>query len=147
MTLDDFRKTHQRYQKEKPKLFLLAEPDPCATVEQLNGAERQIAIELPPSYRSFLMEFGGGVFGFTNVFSADPTSDYYLPVRKQEASAYLPTNLLPFSDDSAGGLYVLKVANGRAMEPVSYWNSDGGLVATAFANILDFVARYAYEPA
>ncbi len=104
-------------------------------------------MKLSKSYRSFLAEFGGGMFGFTNVFSVNPASEYYLPARKEEASIYLPNNLLPFSDDSAGGLYVLKVMDGSAEESVCYWNNDGGLVSTAFANIFDFVARYAYESA
>ena len=147
MTLEDFRKTHQRYQREKPKLFLLVEPDSVATSEQLGEVEREIEVKLPSKYRAFLSEFGGGTFGFTNVFSVDPGGDYYLPNRREEASSYLPKGLLPFSDDFAGGLYVFKVEDGEAQKSIYYWNSDGGLVATEFADILDFIARHAYEPA
>jgi hypothetical protein len=147
MILNDFRKAHQRYQIEKPKLFLLAEPDPPATAEQLSSVEREIGVKLPSEYRGFLSEFGGGTFGFTNIFSLNPDSEYYLPSRREEASSYLPSDLLPFSDDFSGGLYVFKVKDREAQKSVYYWNSDGGLVETKFADVFEFVARYAYEPA
>ncbi|WP_338081271.1 SMI1/KNR4 family protein [Allochromatium vinosum] len=89
----------------------------------------------------------GGGFGFSNVFSADPDGEFYLPEKNKEAAKYLPSGLLAFSDDFAGGYYVLSVTDGRAEDPVLYWNSDGGLIETEFDDVLEFVVRYAYEPA
>lgn len=147
MTLEYFRELHLNYKKEKPKLFLLVEPDPPATDEQISIVERELRLKLSSSYRAFLREFGGGVFGFTNVFSVNPKGEYYLPRQKEEASSYLSKDLLPFSDDFAGGLYVFKIDEDNVLEPVYYWNSDGGLVETVFTDVFEFVARYAYEPA
>lgn len=147
MTIKELHKIHQRYQSEKPKLFLLVKPDPPATEEQINTVESEIGVLLPSDYRAFLADFGGGMFGFTNVFSGYKDSDFFLPCRNKEASKYLPGDLLAFSDDQVGGFYVFKVLNGKAQESIYYWNSDGGLVNTDFADLFEFVARYAYEPA
>ena len=81
------------------------------------------------------------------VFSASPTSEWYLPTRQRRASAYLPPGRLAFSDDFAGGYYVFRVVDGQAQERVWYWNDDGGETPTEFADVLEFIARYAYEPA
>lgn len=147
MKLDEFRVIDQEARLAKPKLFLLASPDSAASEEALDDLERAIGARLPMSYRAFLREFGGGNFGLTTVFSADPESEWYLGTRLDEVREYLPTHVLPFSDDFAGGLYVFEVVDGQGMEPVLYWNEDGGLVPTKFANALEFVARYAYEAA
>jgi len=147
MKLDEFRVIDREARLAKPKLFLLASPDSAASEEALDDLQRAIGVMLPMSYRAFLKEFGGGNFGLTTVFSADPKSEWYLGVRLDEVRGYLPAHVLPFSDDFAGGLYVLEVVGGQAMEPVLYWNDDGGLVPTEFANVLEFVARYAYEAA
>ncbi len=147
MNIETLCDLHRHYQQKSPELFLVEEPDPPATEEQINLVERELSLCLPPSYRSFLTGLGGGFFGFINVFSANPTSEYYLLNRKAEAAMYLPDKLLPFSDDYAGGLYVFKIVEEGVPEAVYYWNTDGGLTKTEFSNVLEFVARYAYEPA
>lgn len=147
MTLNEFKQIHDRYKKEKPKLFLLVSPDQEATAHQLERVEAELQVRLPGRLREFLTEFGGGNFGFANIFSADPDGEYYLPARNVDAAEYLPPDLLAFSDDFAGGHYVFKVIDGQAGESVLYWNTDGGLAETEFDDVLEFVARYAYEPA
>lgn len=147
MTLEELRKLDSRYRQEKPNLFRLSTSDRPASEEQLVALERAVGVRLPQAYRSFLREFGGGSFGLATIFSADPGSEWYLPQRQVEASRYLPEGVLAFSDDFAGGNYVLKVLNGQAQEAVFYWNQDGGESPTEFKDVIEFVARYAYEPA
>lgn len=147
MTLDEFTQIHCRYKEEKPKLFSVVRPDRPATPEQLELVEGKLGMRLPDRYRDFLAVFGGGSFGFVSIFSADPGGDSYLPHKVKDAAQYLPCALLPFSDDFAGGYYVFRISNGQPCERVSYWNCDGGIVDTEFGDVLDFIARYAYEPA
>jgi hypothetical protein len=147
MKLDEFRVIDQQARRAKPKLFLLSSSDSLASEHALDDLHRNLGVALSPSYQTFLKEFGGGSFGLTNVFSADPNSEWYLVAKRDEARKYLPAHLLPFSDDFAGGMYVLEIVGGQAMEPVLYWNDDGGVVPTKFANVFEFVARYAYEAA
>jgi hypothetical protein len=147
MSIEQFRELHTRMTAEKPKLFQLIAPDSPASEERVEQVEREIDVALPASYKQFLGEFGGGSFGLVNVSSADPAGEFYLPRKQEEVRSYLPSGLIPISDDFAGGLYVLKIKENHAEEPLFYWNLDGGLRPTEFANVLEFVARYAYKAA
>lgn len=147
LTFEEIRRLDAHYRREKPNLFRLATPDQPATEGQLAEVERVLGVQLPQSYRAFLQEFGGGVYGLGTFFSADLNSEWYLPLKQGEASRYLPEGLLAFSDDFAGGYYVFKVLNGLAQEAVYYWNQDGGESPTEFKSVVEFVVRYAYEPA
>jgi SMI1-KNR4 cell-wall len=146
MTLEELKEIDTRYRQEKPTLFGLS-PDKPASERQLEEVERAIGVRLPSSCRAFLNEFGGGSFGLAVIFSADPDGEWYLPKEESKSRRYLPKGLLPFSDDFAGGNYVFKVVAGVAQEAVFYWNTDGGESPTEFKDIMEFVARYAYEPA
>jgi len=139
MNLDDLRRIDARYRAEKPNLFRLSSADAAASEEQLTRVEGFLGIKLPSSYR--------GSFGLTTIFSADPNGEWYLPRKQGEALKYLPDGLLAFSDDFAGGYYVLRVEKDLAQEAIYYWNDDGGLIPTEFENVLAFVARYGYESA
>ncbi|KQS95140.1 MULTISPECIES: SMI1/KNR4 family protein [unclassified Rhizobium] len=147
MTMEEFNKIHEHYKLQKPSLFGPATSDRPATEVQLKRVEDEIGLRLPASYRAFLQIYGGGYFGFTNIFSADPDSEFYLPLKQSEASPFLPAGLLAISDDEAGGLYVMKVDDGIVTETILYWNTDGGLIRTEFDGILQFIARCAYEAA
>jgi hypothetical protein len=147
MTVEELQRLDARYRQQKANLFRLATPDQAATEAQLAEVEHAVGVRLPQSYRAFLREFGGGDYGLETFFSADPNSEWYLPVKQGEASRCLPEGLLAFSDDGAGGYYVFKVLNGQAQEAVFYWNQDGGESPTEFQDVIEFVARYAYEPA
>ena len=147
MDIEQFRRLDASLRAERPKPFRLMPPDPPASAEALLKVEKSLGITLPKTYKEFLSEFGGGNFGLTNVCSADPNSEFYLPNKQAEIAKYAPEGLLVVSDDFAGGLYVLRVVDGAADEAVLYWNVDGGLVATPFANVLEFVERYAYHRA
>lgn len=147
MDLESFKRLDAQRRAERPKPFLLVPPDPLATEGDLLEVERKLGTVLPASYRQFLATFGGGSYGLTNISSADPSSSFFLPLRQAEAAAYLPPGLLVASDDGAGGLYVWQVKDGKAEEPLQYWNPDGGLSLTRFENILSFLAAYAYAAA
>jgi len=146
-TLEELQAIDSRFRSEKPKIFELAESDPPATAGQLNAIEKSVGVKLPTSFRRFLATFGGGTVGLTVVFSAFSEGESYLPDGQHEAARFMPPGLLAFSDDFAGGYYVFRVNDGVAEEAPWYWNQDGSLSQTEFANIFGFVARYAYEPA
>ena len=148
MDIEQFRRLDAAQRAERPKPFLLIPPDPPAKEAALLAVERSLGVVLPQTYKQFLTEFGGGNFGLTNVCSAHPESEFYLPKKQSEIEQYVPAGLLAVSDDFAGGVYVLRIAEGGvAQDPVLYWNIDGGLVTTPFENVLEFVARYAYRSA
>jgi antitoxin YobK len=147
MTLENFHQQHLAGVAAKPKLFALIPGDPPASFEQIAETERRLGVQLPAKYQFFLAQYGGGSFGLTNIFSACSGSDYYLPLWHKESRRYLPDDLIPFSDDGSGGLYVLKVGIHSLGNAVFYWNKDGGLKSTEFEDILEYICRYAYTAA
>lgn len=144
MNIDEFKVIDAVARRKNEKIFRLSIPNACASEASVKEMECALGINLPDGYREFLKEFGGGNFGLTTIFSADSSSEWYLPDRQAEASAYLPEGLLAFSDDFAGGMYVLQETKGCAADQVLYWNQDGGLVRTPFKDVLEYIARYAY---
>jgi hypothetical protein len=70
-----------------------------------------------------------------------------MPLKIQEAKRVCAEDVVPFSDDFAGGYYVFPIKDGEVMESVCYWNTDGGLVPTPFKNVFEYVARFAYSAA
>jgi hypothetical protein len=147
MDITQFRQLFDRKVVEKPKLFELISPDTPANERQLSDAEYKLGVKLPSSYRSFLIEFGGGSFGLTNVFSVDPESDYFLVSRNSQAHGLLPNHLIAFSDDFSGGWYAFATLDGTAGDSVFYWNVDGGLQETRFMNVFEYVAHFAFDSA
>lgn len=141
LTIDEFKRREAACRLTKPNLFRLAQPDPPASVSQIEALERAIGCRLPQSYKQFLAATGGGDYPFVNVFSADPDSAYYLPVRAKELQSLIEMNLLPFHDDQAGGFYVLKITAGAASEAVYYWDWETRELSNQkYESVLDFVA-------
>ena len=119
MNIEALKQIDKRYRIEKPRLFEIDYPDGQASDEQLEDVERSLGVRLPPSYRTFLREFGGGTYGFIVIFSADPQSEWYLPNKQMKASRYLPKDLLAFSDDFAAEIMPSKLSTGRLKRPCS----------------------------
>lgn len=62
---------------EIPTLFDL-EHDVIPSVDDILKFEEQNNIQLTEKYKQFLLKYGGGFFGYTNLYSLDRDSDFYL---------------------------------------------------------------------
>jgi hypothetical protein len=144
MNIDEFRVIDEKGRKADPFLYESSYTDARATEESLADLERVIGVRLPTTYRTFLQEFGGGYVGSAVVFSADPSSDWFLPAKLLETREYLPSHTIPFSDDFCGGFYVFEFKDGQCNEVVKYYHFDGGLISTKYSNVLDCLADIAY---
>lgn len=145
MTFDELKKLDRDARQTKPNLFSLTNQDTPSTDAMVENLQCITGVRLPTSYQMFLKEFGGGAFGLTVIFSSNPGSEWYLAKKYEESKRWLRGRFLPFSDDFAGGLYLLEIVDGQAHEPVLYFNTDGGIKPTEFATIFDYIARYAYK--
>jgi hypothetical protein len=141
MTIDEFLLIERAVRVSRPGLFRLAKPDPCASDVELAHVEQELGCKLPGSYRQFMLRCGGGDYPLTSIFSAYRGSSWYIVQKRRELDALLPTALLPMHDDNAGGLFVLKIEDGCALEPVYYYDWESKELSGArHANILEFVA-------
>jgi hypothetical protein len=144
MTLAEFIQIDSRLRVGKAKLFTLGKSALPADDEELDQLEKLLKLKLPSSYRQFLKKFGGGDFGSTVVFCTSADSDWYLLRKYNEAKSYLPTDLLPFSDDFAGGVYAFHIEGKTAKDKILYWNTDGGTSETDFNDIFEYLVNQAY---
>lgn len=146
MTIDEFKRLEDAYRISKPSIFRLASPDPPASAEQISSVETAIKCLLPESYRQFLASCGGGDYALFLVFSANPDSEYYLPRRLEELRPLIGGGLLPFHDDEAGGLYVLRINHNVAAEAVYYldWETQE-LSGPEYESVIDAVANRAFS--
>lgn len=119
---------------------------PCdakADAEAISRAQRRLGIQLPDDYVWFLGEYGGGDFAFARIYSADEGSDLYLvDVQPDDGGA----EMLAFSDNGCGDLYVFSVEDGVAADVVWFHDHETGERARDGDGFLDWVARHALRP-
>ena len=100
----------------KPNLFLFKENEPKATIEDINNIEKILLGKLPKSFIEFQMKFGGGTFGFTEIFSVCEKSDFYVLSNRN----IIEKGFFPVSDDQCGGIYCFKKNNERFEDKIYY---------------------------
>ena len=102
--------------KVKPNLFLFRDNEPKATIEDINNIEKILLGKLPESFIEFQMKFGGGTFGFAEIFSVCENSNFYVLNNEN----ILEKDFFPVSDDQCGGVYCFKKNNGKFEDRIYY---------------------------
>ena len=77
MEYDLFRNNVQQVKAKKPILFAL-ETDTPPSIDKIEDFEKIYRMVLPEKYKLFIIEFGGGYFGYANIYSLDNSSNYYI---------------------------------------------------------------------
>jgi hypothetical protein len=118
--------------------------DAKADAEALRQVQRRLGIQLPDDYAWFLSEYGGGRFTFAEIYSADDRSDLHLvDVQPVDGGA----DILAFSDNGCGDLYVFPVEAGVAADVVWFHDHETEERARDESDgFLDWVARHALRP-
>ena len=97
MDFETFRKAIKKEKTEKPILFEL-EHDDIPTMKDVIAFHKQYQILLPEKYIQVLLNFGGGYFGYANIYSIDKDSYFFIfnhnPVKVE--------NLLFIADNGCG---------------------------------------------
>ena len=139
MNLVDFISLVNQKKEENPFWFD-DEPDTLAEDRIIAGVETKLGVVLPEKYKSFVKEFGGGYFAFTNIFSVDQDGEWYIVEKNNQARSYLPQNFVAISDDEAGGMYGYVVHEGVCGEGVYYWDHDTGSIGEKmYEDVLDYI--------
>ena len=77
MDFETFKEVIKKAKAEKPLLFTLGH-DNIPTIESIIDFQKQHQIILPPKYIQFLFGFGGGYFGYANIYSLDKDSYFFI---------------------------------------------------------------------
>lgn len=120
-----------------PTLFGL-EHDVIPSVDDISKFEEQNHIQLTEKYKQFLLKYGGGFFGYTNLYSLDKNSDFYLlnyndiPIR----------NILYIADNGCGDNYALKIVETKCQNTIIFYEHDTGLLYdTKFSDIFEYLVK------
>ena len=81
MEYDLFRNNVQQVKAKKPILFAL-ETDTPPSIDKIEDFEKIYRMVLPEKYKLFIIEFGGGYFGYANIYSLDNSSNYFIMKHK-----------------------------------------------------------------
>ena len=123
---------------KKPILFGL-EHDKILSAEEIEQFEKTVQITLPEKYKEFIMNYGGGYFGYANIYSLNIDSDFYL----------LKHNNLPFdkyvriANNGCGDYYVLCIENGKCLEPLFFYDHESGsVIQTEYMDIFEYLVKF-----
>lgn len=135
MNFDDFNTVVEECRANNPILFGL-EHDKTLSAEEIEQFEKMVRITLPEKYKKFIMSYGGGYFGYANIYSMDSDSDFYL----------LKHNDVPFenyiriADNGCGDYYLFGIENGKCLESLFLTDHDTGkIVCTQYEDIFHYL--------
>ena len=139
MNVEEFSSIVAQIRSSHPVWFGL-ESDRLASDEDIRHVEGELSVRLPPQYVEFLKRYGGGYFGFTNVFSADRTSDWYLGRRKSDI-ALQRGRFLGISDNGVGDYYGFLIGGeGDAAGLIKFWDHETGrLEDTPYGDLFSYL--------
>ena len=135
MDLETFKGIIQKV--KSPPLFAL-EHDRIPTMETILDFQKQYHIVLPKKYIQFLLNFGGGYFGFTNIYSLDQDS-YFFIFNRNPATV---NDLLFMSDNGCGDYYAFHVEGGRCSEKILFCDHEDNTVRdTGFSDVFEYLVK------
>lgn len=119
MNYTDFIKEIEITKKKKPLLFDL-EHDNVAKEVDIKENEKYYGISFPESYKKFLMNFGGGYFGYIVVYSLEKGGMFYLQ-DYVSLSSIEEFGMLPVTDLETGDYIGFDIENNMCTENLVIW--------------------------
>lgn len=125
--------------KTKHPHFFELEHDKISTMEDVLAFQEQYQIILPEKYIQFLLNFGGGYFGFAIIYSLD--KDSYFSIYNHNPAQV--KDLLFIADNECGDYYAFQIENGKCSEEVVFYDHDNNAVeqGTVFPDIFEYLVK------
>lgn len=137
MDFETFKEVIKKAKAEKPLLFTLGH-DNIPTIESIIDFQKQHQIILPPKYIQFLFGFGGGYFGYANIYSLDKDS-YFFILKHNPA---IIKDLLFVADNGCGDYYAFCIEEGKCGEKIVFYDHDDNTIKdTGFSDILEYLVK------
>ena len=112
--------------------------DEKSSDDEIVKVEEILNVKLPKEYVEFLLNFGGGYFAFSNVFSGQSDSEWYVVLQNERAQ--INTNFVAVSDNGAGDYYGFKVVGGICESKVYiYDHEQKSINVTKYANLYEYL--------
>ena len=111
------------------------------TAEEITGVEREMAIAFPDKYKAFMMRYGGGIFGFVELFPLAPVPSGADDLRTVNDREFADRRFVAIAPAGTGDHWGFPVIDGRCSEQVWFHFHDAGGDELVAADILEFVAE------
>lgn len=137
MDFETFKKIVKEEKAKKPLLFEL-EHDTIPTMKDVIAFQEQYQIIFPEKYIQVLLKFGGGYFGYANLYSLDRDS-YFFIFNHNPAQA---DGLLFMADNECGDRYAFRVDGNQCSEEIVFYDHESNTVEnTAFSDVLEYLIK------
>lgn len=137
MDFETFKKVIAKTKTEKPLLFEL-EHDNIPTMEEVITFQKQYQIVLPEKYIQFLLNFGGGYFGYANIYSLDKNSDFFI----SNHNPVIVKDFLFVADNGCGDNYAFRIQGSKCNEEIVFCDhEDNSVHDTGFSDILEYLTK------
>lgn len=137
MIFEVFHTMVEECKLKKPILFGL-EHDKIICAEEIEQFEKTVHLTLPEKYKEFIMSYGGGYFGYANIYSLDEYSDFYL----------LKHNDVPFdkyikiSDNGCGDYYLFSIENEKCLESLYFYDHEiGKIIPSVYEDVFEYLIK------
>lgn len=119
-----------------------------ASADEIAEAERALGASLPAQYRTFMMRYGGGAFGFLDLLPIPGAgSAHHLEDVVSISQAEFPDgSFVAVAPVGTGDYWCFPVVAGRCRNDVWFHPHDAGDPTPAAPGFLDFVARHGTQP-
>jgi hypothetical protein len=118
-----------------------------ATADEIASVEYQMGVILPEKYRAFMMRYGGGMFGFVELFpivtQSEERGNDLRTINDQE---FPDRTFVAVAPVGTGDHWGFPVTNGRCHEQVWFQFHDAGDPELVAADFLEFVANHGLKP-
>ena len=140
MNKKEFDKMIQTVKDKNPRIFGL-NSDCMPTAEDIELLEKYYNIVFPKSYKEFLLQYGGGYFAYTVVYSLDVQSPFY--IKNNVSLEFVKNNnIFPIIDFETGDLAGFKVNNGICEDIIILYSHEEKILSDTKMNFYDALGKY-----
>lgn len=144
MNFNSFKKLVEEAKKDHPVWFGI-ESDKYYDAVIVSEAEVKLGSLLPDDYKNFIKEYGGGYFGFSNVYSLEQGSDWNLVDLNYQYNNFRDCYVL-FSENGSGDFYGFKSNDGICESNVCFYDHESqAWQLTKFKNLFEYLAIFALK--
>ena len=142
MNFEDFNELVQKVKSDHPIWFGI-EPDEIPDDTTIRLAEEKLYTQLPDDYINFILEYGGGYFAFSNVFSLQERSDFNLVYLNYKYDA-VDSGYVLFSENNSGDIFGFKTVDGICEPKIHFYDHEIEIwQESQYCNLFDYLEKVA----